>query len=74
MKSLGLSIIFIGIAIIFVGILFFLKDKIPFLGELPGDIKVRGENSSFYFPITTCIIISIVLSIVFNFITHFFSK
>jgi len=47
------------------GILLFLP-KIPWIGKLPGDIFFKGEKVTFYFPITTCIIISIFLTILFG--------
>jgi hypothetical protein len=39
--------------------------RIPWLGKLPGDILIKKDNSQFYFPITTCIIISIILTLLF---------
>lgn len=48
-----------------VGILMTLGDRLPLrLGRLPGDIVVRGKNSAFYFPIVTCLIVSVILSLV----------
>ena len=61
--------IIIGVLFIIVGLLYpFLKDI--GLGRLPGDIVIKKENSSFYFPIVTCIIISILV----NLILMFFKK
>ena len=58
--------IIVGILFIMVGLLYpFLKDI--GLGRLPGDIVIKKENSSFYFPIVTCIIISIVISLILMF-------
>ena len=58
--------IIIGVLLIIVGLLYpFLKDI--GLGRLPGDIVIKKENSSFYFPIVTCIIISIVISLILMF-------
>ena len=74
MKSIGITILVFGGIFIFIGLAFIYYDKIPFIGRLPGDIRVKGENSSFYFPITTCIIISIVLSILLNLFYRFFKK
>ena len=74
MKSIGITIIVFGGILIVTGLIFIFFDKIPFIGRLPGDIRVKGENSSFYFPITTCIIISIVLSILLNIFVRFFRK
>ena len=65
MPALGKMLIVVGIIFIIMGLAFLFGDKIPFLGRLPGDISIQKERFSFYFPITTCIIISIVLSILF---------
>jgi len=63
--QLGKLLIIFGIFIVLSGILMMAIDKIPFLGKLPGDIRIQKENFSFYFPITTCILISIFLSVIF---------
>lgn len=44
------------------------------LGRLPGDIRIEGENGSFYFPVTTSILASVVLSILLNLISRFLNK
>ncbi len=58
--------IIIGVLFIIVGLLYPLLKDIG-LGRLPGDIVIKKENSSFYFPIVTCIIISIVISLILMF-------
>ena len=63
MNDLGRSIIAIGIVLIFAGLIMTLAGKIPGVGKLPGDILIKKENFSFYFPLTTCILLSIVLSL-----------
>jgi hypothetical protein len=65
MPALGKMLIVVGIICIVMGLVFLFGDKIPFLGKLPGDISIQKERFSFYFPITTSIIISIILSILF---------
>ena len=62
MGDLGKSIIFIGIVLIIVGILMTVAGKVPCVGKLPGDIFIKKENFSFYFPLTTCILLSVILS------------
>lgn len=57
------TLILIGLAIVVIGILWPWLSKLPF-GHLPGDIVIRRENFSFYFPITTMILISVVLSLI----------
>lgn len=62
--SLGKFLIVIGAITIVVGIFLMFGNKIPFIGKLPGDISVQKKNFSFYFPITTCIIISVIITII----------
>ncbi|MDD5195229.1 MAG: DUF2905 domain-containing protein [Candidatus Omnitrophica bacterium] len=66
MNILGKSLIAIGmlIALIGAGILIFSRFKIPFLGRLPGDILIQKKNFTFYFPIATSILASVILSLV----------
>ena len=60
------TLIIIGVLFILVGLLYpFLKDL--GLGRLPGDIIVKKENSTFYFPIVTCIVVSVVISLILMF-------
>ena len=63
--ELGRMLIFIGAVIIFLGLIVMNVDKIPFLGKLPGDIHVERESFTFHFPLTTCILISLILSLIF---------
>jgi hypothetical protein len=59
----GKIIIGIGAVIIFIGIIvYFLGDKLRFIGNLPGDIRIEKENFRFYFPITTMILLSLLLN------------
>jgi len=62
MAELGRTLIILGAVAIVIGALLLLSGKLPWLGRLPGDIAIKNENFSFYFPLTTCIIISVVLS------------
>jgi hypothetical protein len=64
MGDLGKSIITIGIILVVVGVVMTVAGKIPGVGKLPGDIFVKKENFSFYFPLTTCILLSIIVSAV----------
>jgi hypothetical protein len=59
-------LIILGVVLALVGGLLVLAGKIPFLGRLPGDIVLRRGNWSFYFPLTTSILISIVLTLLFS--------
>ena len=58
-------LIILGIVILVIGLLYPYIKKLG-LGELPGDIMFKSGNSTFFFPIVTCIIISVVLTIIFN--------
>jgi hypothetical protein len=60
------ALIIIGILILILVLFWPLAKEIP-LGRLPGDISVKGEKYSFYFPIVTCIVISIIVSLFFKF-------
>lgn len=61
---MGKILVIIGCVIVVIGLLMIFKIPIPF-GKLPGDISVRGEHVQFYFPIVTCIVISVILSLLF---------
>jgi hypothetical protein len=63
--SLGKMLILFGVVLALLGGLLLLVGKVPFLGRLPGDIIVRRESWSFYFPLTTSIVISILLTLLF---------
>jgi len=67
-EAMGKMLVFMGLLVVIMGLLliFIPKLKVPFLGKLPGDIIIQRERFSFYFPIVTCIVISILLTIVLN--------
>lgn len=67
MPEFGKTLIILGIVIIGLGVLFMFGGRIPWLGQLPGDIYVQRGRFSFYFPITTCIVISAIISLVLYF-------
>jgi hypothetical protein len=75
METFARYLVLGGIILILIGGGVYLAAKfgIP-LGRLPGDIRIEGENGSFYFPITSSILVSIILSIVLNLISRFFGK
>ncbi len=72
MTDLGRTIIVVGIVLVVLGgiILLLGRSGLP-IGRLPGDITVRGKNSTFYFPLMTCILLSIVLSVISWLVQHF---
>jgi hypothetical protein len=74
MQSVGKTVVVIGIIIVIAGlIIWLLGDKLNWFGNLPGDIKVKRENFSFYMPLTTMILLSIVISFIIWLIRKFFS-
>jgi hypothetical protein len=64
--SLGKMLLIGGLIIATFGLLLMTASRIPFLGNLPGDIAIQRGNFSFFFPIVTCIVLSAVLTIVLN--------
>ncbi len=79
--TLGKLLIGIGFGIVVLGVLLIALDRIPgfgnslsWFGKLPGDISIKRENVSFYFPIATSILFSIVLSLLFYFIGWLFRR
>jgi hypothetical protein len=63
-SSIGKILILLGAVLIGLGVLFLLSDNIPWLGRLPGDIQLKGKKWTIYFPLATCIILSILLTLV----------
>jgi len=61
---MGRLLIALGIVLIVIGVVVSFAPKIPWLGQLPGDIFIKGERFSFYFPLATCILLSLILSLV----------
>ena len=72
MKSLGLMLVFAGALLALLGLALLLADKLPFLGRLPGDIHIEGRRGSFHFPIVTCLVLSLVLTLALNLLGRFF--
>ena len=68
--SVGKIIVLIGLVLIVIGLLVQYSDKIPFLGRLPGDIRIEKENVKIYIPITSSILISVLLTIVLYIISR----
>ena len=64
MGGIGRILIYLGVFLVIVGIVFTLIGKIPWLRHMPGDITIEREHFTFYFPLATCLIISVVLSLV----------
>ena len=67
MPELGKFLVILGVVILVLGLLLWSGIGTGWLGRLPGDIRIERGNSAFYLPIVTCIVISIVLSLIFSF-------
>ena len=74
--QLGKFLIIVGVLLVVVGLLLMAGGKFSFfgLGRLPGDIAYKGKNVQFYFPIVTCLVLSVVLTLVFWLISLFTKK
>jgi hypothetical protein len=66
MNDLGKMLVVVGLVLAAFGALLWLGGKLPWLGRLPGDIRIDREHFKFYFPLTTCILISILLTLLFR--------
>jgi hypothetical protein len=72
LRELGRALLILGVVSVVAGAALYLGARLPFrLGRLPGDIIHRGEHTSFYFPVVTCLVVSVGLSILFWFFSNF---
>jgi hypothetical protein len=72
LREFGRVLVIAGVFLGLVGSFFFFGGKLPFrLGRLPGDIVHEGKHTTFYFPIVTCLILSVGLSLIFWLISRF---
>ena len=67
-QGLGKIVIVAGVVLTVVGVLMLLAPKLPFIGKLPGDFYFKKDGVSFYFPLATSIIVSVILSLVISFL------
>jgi len=65
-SGMGKMLVILGAFIIVIGLLLMIGEKIPWIGRLPGDIIIKKEKFTFYFPIATCLLISIILTLLFT--------
>ena len=71
-NNTGKFIIIAGFIIVIIGVIwYFFGDKLSFIGRLPGDMRIERENFSFYFPVTTMILLSVVLSLIARLFRYF---
>ncbi len=74
MQSLGKYLIIFGAIILVAGVIITFFPKLNFFGKLPGDIEIKKDNFSFYFPVVTSIVLSVVLTLIFWLINYFTRK
>jgi hypothetical protein len=74
MIDVGRLLIILGFIIVALGVVILLAGRLPFIGHLPGDILIRRGGGSFYFPIVTCLLLSIALTVVLNVLTLIFRR
>lgn len=75
MENIGRYLVIGGVILILIGGGFYLAARLGLpLGRLPGDIRIEGKNGSFYFPVVTSILLSLVLTIVLNVIVRLLRK
>jgi hypothetical protein len=71
LRELGRAVLALGAVLVLIGALLYFGGRLPLrLGRLPGDIVYRGEHATFYFPIVTCLLLSLGLSLLFWFFGH----
>jgi hypothetical protein len=64
-NQMGKSLMWIGALLFGAGLLLFFAPRLPFrIGRLPGDIVIRGKNTTFYFPLATCLVLSLLFSLI----------
>jgi hypothetical protein len=69
----GKIIIGVGLLLVLLGgVVYFLGNKLHFIGNLPGDIRIEKENFSFYFPVTTMLLLSLIVNVLIRIYKHFF--
>ncbi|MGB2590825.1 MAG: DUF2905 domain-containing protein [Candidatus Acidiferrum sp.] len=72
LRELGRALLVLAAFLAIIGALLYFGGKLPLrLGRLPGDIVHRGEHTTFYFPIVTCLLLSVALSFLFWLFSHF---
>lgn len=70
-QQTGKILIVVGSLLLLAGLFFYFSDRLPFFGKVPGDMVVKKKNFTFYFPLGTSILISIVLSLLLYLVSRF---
>jgi uncharacterized membrane protein len=73
MTTAGKTIILIGLGVVLLGVIvYFFGDKLSWFGKLPGDIRIEKENSKFYFPVTSMVLVSVLLNLIIWLVKKYF--
>jgi len=70
LDAAGRLLLVVGLVIAGLGLLLVLGGRLPFLGQLPGDVSLRWGSGSLYFPIVTCLVLSVVVTVGVNILLH----
>jgi hypothetical protein len=73
-EDIGKILLILGGLIFLLGLMLLLAGRVPFLGRLPGDIRIEREGFSCYFPLVTCILLSILLTILLNIVLRLLGR
>jgi hypothetical protein len=68
---MGKFIIIAGLVLVVIGLVVYFSDRIPLIGKLPGDISIKKDNFTFYFPLATSILLSIIISLILYLVNKF---
>jgi len=74
MEGIGKILLIVGGIIVILGLMLVFSHHIPFFGKLPGDIFIKRDGFSFYFPIVTLLILSLLITIIVNVVLYFLNK
>ena len=74
MQDLGKTFLLMAGIFFVVGLLLILAGRLPFLGRLPGDIRVTRGHFTFYFPLATCLVLSLLLTLILNLVARFLRR
>jgi len=74
MGGIGKILLIAGGIIVILGLILILSQHIPFLGKLPGDVFIKKDGFSFYFPIVTFLVLSLMITIIVNVILYFLKR
>ena len=74
MPDIGRLLMLLGSGIFILGLILVLAGRVPWLGNLPGDIRYEGENFKLYFPLATMILLSILATVILNIVVRIFNR